>query len=92
MFKNAIRFTVLGVKRNFMFLLGTIVLLLLEYVLMYAYFPLAVIMPFVIIPSLIVTMSVYSAYPKIKQVMIDPYYTEPEEEDDDFEPVFRDMG
>ncbi|MBE6710741.1 MAG: YesL family protein [Clostridia bacterium] len=76
MFKNAIRFTVLGVKRNFMFLLGTLVLLLLEYVLMYAYFPLAVIMPFVIIPAMIVTMSVYAAYPKIKQYMIDPFYEE----------------
>ena len=76
MFKNAIRFTVLGVKRNFMFLLGTIILLLLEYVLMFAYFPLAVIMPFVIIPAMIVTMSVYAAYPKIQQYMIDPFYEE----------------
>lgn len=76
MFKNAIRFTVLGVKRNFMFLLGTIALLLLEYVLMFAYFPLAVIMPFVILPSLIVTMGIYAAYPKIQQYMIDPYYEE----------------
>lgn len=75
-FKNALRFTVLGVKRNFMFLLGTIALLLFEYVLMFAYFPLAVIVPFVILPSLIVMMGIYAAYPKIKEIMIDPYYEE----------------
>lgn len=76
MFKNALGFTVLGVKRNFMFLLGTLVLLLLEYVLMYAYFPLAAILPFVILPALIVMMGIYAAYPKIKEIMIDPYYEE----------------
>ena len=76
MFKNALYFTVLGVKRNFMFLLGTAVLLLLEYVLLYAYFPLAVIVPFVILPALLSTMGVYAAYPKIKEIMIDPYYEE----------------
>ena len=84
-FKNALRFTVLGVKRNFMFLLGTVVLLLLEYVLMFAYFPLAVIVPFVILPSLLVMMGIYAAYPKLKQYMIDPFYDEiaetPEEEE-----------
>ncbi len=86
MFKNALYFTVLGVKRNFMVLLGTVVLLLLEYVLMYAYFPLAVIVPFVILPSLLVMMGIYAAYPKIKEIMIDPYYEEigeaPEEEEE----------
>ena len=73
-----------GVKRNFMFLLGTAVLLLLEYVLLFAYFPLAVIVPFVILPAMIVTMSIYASYPVIQKYMIDPYYEEitdaPEEE------------
>jgi len=84
MFKNALYFTVLGIKRNFMFLLGTLALLMLEYVLMFAYFPLAVIVPFVILPGLLVMMGIYAAYPKIKEIMIDPYYEEiadaPEEE------------
>lgn len=84
MFKNALYFTVLGVKRNFMALLGTVALALLEYVLIYAYFPLAVIIPFVILPSLLIMMGIYAAYPKIKEIMIDPYYEEiantPEEE------------
>ena len=83
MFKNALRFTVLGLKRNFMVLLGTVALAAIEYFLMYAYFPLAVIMPFVILPSLLVTMGVYAAFPKIKQYMIDPFYEEVEVEDED---------
>ncbi len=75
-FKNALRFTVLGVKRNFMMLLGTVVLAMLEYVLLFAYFPLAVIVPFVILPSLLILMGVYAAYPVLKVWMIDPYYEE----------------
>ncbi len=74
MFKNALSFTVLGVKRNFMALLGTVVLALFEYVLLFAYFPLAVIVPFIILPSLLVLIGVYAAYPKIKEFMIDPFY------------------
>lgn len=82
MFKNALYFTVLGVKRNFMFLLGTAALLLFEYVLLFAYFPLAVIVPFVILPSMLAAMSIYAAYPKIKEIMIDPYYEEIEESEE----------
>lgn len=74
MFKNAIRFTVLGVKRNFMAFLGVLLVGMLEYVLIFAYFPLAAIMPFVIIPSLLVLIGIYSVYPVIKKWMIDPFY------------------
>ena len=34
-------------------------------------------------------MAAYAAYPKIKQVMIDPYYPEEEKVYED-EPIFRD--
>lgn len=74
MFKNAMYFTVLGIKRNFMAFLGTILIAMLEYFLMLVYPPLAVIMPFVILPSLLMMIGVYAAYPKIKEIMIDPYY------------------
>lgn len=76
MFKNALSFTVLGIKRNAMALLGVLLLAGLEYVLLFAYFPLAVIVPFIILPSLIVLIGVYAAYPVIKKHMIDPYYEE----------------
>jgi hypothetical protein len=74
MFKNAMYFTVLGIKRNFMAFLGTILLAMLEYFLLIVYFPLGVIVPFVILPSLLILIGVYAAYPKIKEIMIDPYY------------------
>ena len=74
MFKNALLFTILGIKRNIMVFLGTLVLALFEYFLIYAYFPLAVIFPFIILPSLLIAIGVYGVYPKIKEIMIDPYY------------------
>lgn len=74
--KNGLLFTVLGVKRNIMLLIGTLLTVLLEYMLLITYFPLGVIVPFVILPALLMIMGVYAAYPKIKEIMIDPYYEE----------------
>jgi len=74
MFKNALLFTVLGIKRNIMSLLGIVVLGLLEFFLLGFYFPLGVILPFVCLIALGMAMQVYAAYPKIKEIMIDPYY------------------
>ena len=79
LFKNALLFTILGIKRNIMLLLGTAMIAAVEYFLFYLYFPLAVILPFVIIPSMLVLMGIYAAYPKIKEIMIDPYYEKAEE-------------
>ena len=74
MYKNAIYFTVLGLKRNLMYLLGTIATFAFEYLLLSVYFPLGVIVPFILMPSFLMMMGVYAAYPKIKQFMIDPFY------------------
>jgi uncharacterized membrane protein YesL len=74
MFKNALLFTVLGVKRNIMVLLGTLALAFIEYLLLCVYFPLGVIFPFIILPSLLIVTGIYGVYPKIKEIMIDPYY------------------
>ncbi len=74
MFKNALYFTILGIKRNIMAFLGTLLVVIIEFVLANAYFPLAVIIPFIILPSLLIMIGIYAAYPKIKEIMIDPYY------------------
>ena len=47
-------------------------------------------------------MGIYAAYPKVKEVMIDPYYVsdnvgakkrgEEEDEEPEEEPIFRDRG
>lgn len=76
MLKNGLLFTILGVKRNIMVLLGTIIVMLFEYFLIFTYFPLGVIVPFVILPALLMLMGIYGAYPRIKEIMIDPYYEE----------------
>ena len=74
MFKNALLFTVLGVKRNIMSLLGILLLVGIEFALLMLYFPLGVILPFVGLFSIGYMMQIYGAYPKIKEIMIDPYY------------------
>ena len=45
-----------------------------EYALLLVYFPLGVIFPFVILPSVVMMMGVYGAFPVIRKYMIDPYY------------------
>ncbi|MBQ7821964.1 MAG: DUF624 domain-containing protein [Clostridia bacterium] len=89
--KNALIFSLLGFKRNFMALLGTVLVLFITAGLFSVFVPLGVIIPFVIMFSTCAYMSAYAAFPKIKQYMIDPYYEE-EPEDEDFEPIFKDRG
>ncbi len=74
MFKNALYFTVLGVKRNFMALLGIVFVLMVNYLLLVVFPPLGILLPLVMVPSICIFMGVYAAFPKIKEIMIDPYY------------------
>jgi len=76
MLKNGLLFTILGIKRNAVLLIATLAVVLLEYMLLIVYFPLGVIVPFILLPALLMIMGVYAAYPKIKEIMIDPYYEE----------------
>lgn len=76
MFKNAVYFTALGIKRNLVALVGTIVVLAVNYFFFAVYIPIGIILPFIIVPSLMWFIGVYAAYPKIKEIMIDPYYNE----------------
>ena len=64
---------------------------LICYGLLLVYAPLGLLTPILILFGTCAFMAVYAAYPKIKAIMIDPYYKE-EEPADDIEPVFRDMG
>ena len=89
--KNAVIFAILGFKRNFMALLGMALVLFLTAGIFSIFIPLGIIIPFVCLFSTCAYMSAYAAFPKIKQYMIDPYYEE-EEEDEDFEPIFKDRG
>ena len=49
-------------------------------------------MPFVLLFGDCAFMAVYAAFPKIKEIMIDPYYKDEEPEEEPDEPIFRDLG
>ena len=76
--KNAISFVILGIKRNTMVVLGVVVLAALEILLMAlpVTAAIAIILPMVYLVGFIGLMCMYAAYPKIKEIMIDPYYAE----------------
>lgn len=74
--KNSVFFTILGIKRNIMCLIGTALVIALNFMFFMAIMPIGIILPFVVTPALCSFISVYCAYPKIKEIMIDPYYSE----------------
>ncbi len=74
--KNSLIFSLLGIKRNLMALLGCAAYLLLNYLLLTIYFPLGFIAPFILTIGLLLYTTTYAAWPKIKQIMVDPYYDE----------------
>ena len=74
--ESSIYFSVLGIKRNALALLGTAAVVALDLLLVRVFLPLGLILPFIIAFGLIEFMGVYAAFPKIKEVMIDPYYKE----------------
>ncbi len=88
--KNSLIFALLGIKRNIMALLGTVFALFITVGLFSVFVPLGIIIPFIILFSTCSYMGTYAAFPKIKQYMIDPYYVE--EKNDDEDPIFKDRG
>ena len=68
LFKNALIFAVIGAKRNIPALLGAAVIILLNYLLIGLFMPLGITV------GDVWYIMIYAAYPKIKEIMIDPYY------------------
>lgn len=91
--KNAFIFSILGGKRNLMAVTGIGITMALNYSLLIVFMPLGILMPFMISFAVAAFMGAYAAYPKIKEIMIDPYYTETDKTGlPDAKPIFRDMG
>ena len=82
--KNSLIFTLLGLKRNMLALLGTLLLVFLEIVFLFSaggfLLPLAIAFPFVLMLGSMAYMKVYASYFKIKEIMILPYMEEHPEE------------
>lgn len=72
--KNAVFFAALGIKRNLLAVLGIVIMIALVYTLASFYLPFAMIIIATLFFSSSALMGAYAAYPKIKEVMIDPYY------------------
>lgn len=75
-FKNSLIFSLLGFKRNILALLGILLAIALNYFLLNIFLPLGFIAPFLITVALSMFMMTYAAWPKIKEIMVDPYYNE----------------
>lgn len=88
--KNALIFTAVGIKRNFVGTLGIIFLALFSYGLLMAYPPLGAIAPFIITLAVGQFIGIYTAWPKIYQIMIEPYEEAPSTPKE--EPIFKDRG
>lgn len=83
--KNAVFFSILGFKRNIMALFGIVILVVLTLGLCILFLPVGIIIPFTILFSLGGFIGTYAAYPKIKQIMIDPYYADhPDEKPENY--------
>ena len=84
MIKNSLIFSLVGLKRNVIALLGIVILLLLEVLITFGsggvLLPLAVVAPIAILFSTFAYLKVYASYFKIKELMIDPYYNDHPEE------------
>ena len=88
--KNALIFSLVGFKRNFVGTLGIVVLILFSYGLLMIFPPLGALLPFILTIAVGQFIAIYTSWPKIYSIMIEPYEVEdttPKEE-----PIFKDRG
>ncbi len=79
--KNSMIFSLLGFKRNIILFFAIVFLVSLTISLAMVFLPIGIISLFMILFSTSTFMGMYAAYPMIKKYMIDPYYTQSEQED-----------
>ncbi|MBP3332538.1 MAG: DUF624 domain-containing protein [Clostridia bacterium] len=82
-FKNALIFSFLGFKRNFVAAVGIILTVFINFYIAMIFVPIGVVLPLIITIGLCMFMSAYAAWPKIKEIMIDPYEQPSDEDPDD---------
>ena len=85
-FKNALIFVVLGIKRNIMALLGLLIVTLFAGVLIVIFLPMGLgvtlVLPFIYYLALCAFIYTYAAYPVIQKYMIDPVAVKSTPEED----------
>ena len=80
--KNSFLFAMIGLGKNFLALLCILLVLGVTFMLSTLFMPIGIIILFMFLVSTTVYISTYFTYPKIKQVMIDPYYSSDKPEED----------
>lgn len=79
-FKNALIFTALGLKRNLLAALWIVIIAVINIALIFVLLPANIIVPIVLplvyFAAFALFTTTYAAYPVIKKYMIDPYYDE----------------
>ncbi|MBQ4117266.1 MAG: DUF624 domain-containing protein [Clostridia bacterium] len=88
--KNAFIFSLVGFKRNFVGTLGIAVLVFFSYGLLMVFPPLGALLPFIITIAIGQFIAIYTSWPKIYSIMIEPY--EEEDSTPKEEPIFKDRG
>ncbi len=90
--KNAFLFTFIGIKRNVLGFIGVVTAVFLNVILFMAFQPVGFVLPFVLTSGTVAFIGAYAAYPKIKEIMIAPYYANENgdeyeiEEDEEIDP------
>lgn len=91
--KNSFILATLSLGRNLGTVIGIIVLAVVTLMLMSVFIPLGIIIFFMFFVSTASYICTYVSYPKMKKVMIDPYYPNYDKNtEDDDESVFEDRG
>lgn len=76
LFKNAFIFVFAGLGRNILGLIGVVLAVVINMFVFWVFMPLGIVLPFFLTVAVTGYISVYVAYPKIKEIMIDPYNAE----------------
>lgn len=81
LFKNALIFVALGIKRNLLAILWIVAMVFINFLLFVLLPPLGLIFPILYIPAFPLFTTTYAAYPIIKKYMIDPVPQPKEDEE-----------
>lgn len=73
-FKNSFILALSAMKRNFVGFVGVMAIIIFNWSVLLTYAPFGTLLPIVITCGACIFIEIYTSYPKIKQVMIDPYY------------------
>ncbi len=92
--KNSFIFSLVGLKRNIVGLIGIVLTVALNIVIYMYFLPLGGLLPFFLTVALVSFIGTFAAYPNIKRIMIDPYYKSSDyiRETPDEPSLFKDRG